>query len=151
MAARFSLEFHRVSSSEPFPTWLDREAVVKFLEQQLDERGVDAATLRAAMDHALAPTCGKGGFMILASIGERLAGATVVLRRGLAALDAGYRLAYVGVLPELRGRGLGKRLVGKVAQQATGGVEVVLEDGERVTSLFAAVGFEAAGVLYLKA
>lgn len=150
MAARFSLEFHRVSASEPIPAWLDRETVVEFLHQQLSERGAAAADVRRALQYALAPSCGQGGLLLLAAIGDRLTGAALALRSGLEVIGAGHRLVYVAVLPELRGRGLGKRLVTKVAEQTSGGVEVLLAEDDRATSLFSGLGFGAKGVLRVK-
>ncbi|MDD4086064.1 MAG: GNAT family N-acetyltransferase, partial [Bacteroidales bacterium] len=101
---------------------LEKRKIVDFLHQHLDEFGDSKEAIRKAIDYAVGETSVVGGFVIVGSIDEKMAGAVVVNRTGMEDYIPENILVYIAVDAALRGKGIGKQLMHKAIELSKGNV-----------------------------
>jgi len=99
------------------------------------------ADIHRALDYCFSEAEGKGGFMVLAGMDRRLVGAIVMLDTGMGGYVPEHILLFISVDPELRGRGLGHRLIEKALKSCEGSVKLHVEYDNPAKRLYERVGF----------
>lgn len=133
--------FIKVESTEGFPPFADRGAVESFLHEKMQPYNDQPGEITRGIDFALALNGGLGGFVMLAHHGEALAGVLVMLRTGMSGFIPENILLYVGVDPNLRGQGIGKRLIEASVAECEGSVKLHVEYDNPAKHLYERLGF----------
>ena len=117
------------------------EPILAFLFTHLDEFGDPKADIGKAIDYALSDAPGKGGFVLTATEGDKLLGATVVNQTGMGGYIPENILVYIAVHADARGKGVGKKLMPAAAAHATGAIALHVEPDNPARHLYEKVGY----------
>ncbi len=90
------------------PTTLEENEVVDFLHTNLDEFGDPKNHIRAAIEYSCSAHKGKGGFVVLGRLQNKLVGAVVVNQTGMSGYIPENSLVYIAVDSNTRGMGVGE-------------------------------------------
>ena len=104
------LEYTKVVLNQDFPSWADRDFVIHFFHETMKPYHDSLDDVARALDYALVPERGQGGFVMLAHRGELLLGALCMLKTGMGGYIPENLLLFVTVAPESRGQGVGRQL-----------------------------------------
>jgi len=140
-ATASELELIRVDSAPDLPGWLDLEALTEFLHESLKPYEDSVEDVRRGLEYALSNERGKGGFVILGVLENRLVGALTMLETGMAGYIPENLLLFVAVAPEMRGRGLGRRIVEDALARCDGAVKLHVEYDNPAKRLYERIGF----------
>ncbi len=135
------LELVHVGSISELPGWLDLEALTEFFFESLKPYQDPPEDIRRGLEYALSNETGKGGFVILGVLETRLVGALTMLETGMAGYIPENLLLFVAVAPEMRGRGLGRRIVEDALAQCDGAVKLHVEYDNPAKRLYERIGF----------
>ncbi len=130
-----------VNRPEDLPSWAQRDALSGFLHVAMRPYQDELRDVRRGIDYAFSEQRGKGGFVVLAGLDERLVGALVMLHTGMGGYVPEHLLLFVGVEPELRGLGIGRRLIERANDFCPGDVKLHVEPGNRAKNLYERIGF----------
>jgi ribosomal protein S18 acetylase RimI-like enzyme len=136
-----NVEIKAVNRPEELPGWAGRDALAEFLHLKMQPWHDTLPDVHRGLDYAFSEETGKGGFVVLAGQGERLAGALVMLHTGMGGYVPEHLLLFVGVDPELRGQGIGRRLIERAIELCPGAVKLHVEPENRAKNLYERVGF----------
>lgn len=136
-----ALAFTKIVLNEDFPAWASRENVVDFFHETMKPYHDSTEDVARALDYALVPETGQGGFVMLAHEGEDLLGALCMLKTGMGGYIPENILLFVAVLPETRGQGIGGRLVRHCLAQVEGDVKLHVEYDNPAKRLYERLGF----------
>jgi len=120
---------------------LNRDEVLDFLFEHLDEYGDARADIGKCMDYALSEAEGKGGAVIVAREGEQVVGALLLNNTGMSGFIPENILVYVAVHSSQRGKGVGKKLVQLAADNSTGSIALHVEPQNPARKLYEKLGF----------
>jgi ribosomal-protein-alanine N-acetyltransferase len=130
-----------VPAGQELPSWLARQELAAFLHEHMKPYQDTLVDVRRGVDDALENRPAPGGFVILAHLDARLAGALVMLGTGMRGYIPEHLLLFVGVDPTLRNRGIGERLVRSALDRCDGGVKLHVELENPAKRLYERLGF----------
>lgn len=133
----FDLLFMR--SCSDLPPWLDRSALVDFFHTNLSPYNDEYENVSRGLSHALSDE--NDGFIIAALSGRDIVGAIAILSTGMVGYIPENLLLYVGVLPKMRGQGLGARLVSEAATRCDGDLKLHVDFDNPARRLYERLGF----------
>lgn len=136
------LGFVKVTSAEQFPRWAPRAEVVNFFHETMQPYEDTPQDICSALDYAFSGSHYAGGFLMLASTGEELAGALLMLRTGMTGFVPEHFLVFVTVNPQLRGQGIGQRLIERCLAECDGSVKLHVDFDNPAKRLYERLGFE---------
>ncbi len=123
------------------PTLTEESEVVGFLHKHLEKYGDPEHHIRAAIEYACSGHKGKGGFVVLGRVDGRLAGAVVVNQTGMSGYIPENILVYIAVDGNMRGMGIGRKLMVKALNLARGDVALHVEPDNPARKLYESLGF----------
>jgi ribosomal protein S18 acetylase RimI-like enzyme len=123
------------------PTTLEENEVVDFLYTSLDEFGDPKHHIRAAIEYACSAHKGKGGFVVLGRLQNKLVGAVVVNQTGMSGYIPENILVYIAVDSDTRGMGVGRKLMEKAMSIAKGDIALHVEPNNPAKFLYEKLGF----------
>lgn len=135
------VSYLKVTSESEFPDWAPRDAVARFFHETMEPYNDELEDVRAALDYALVPERGQGGFLMLVREDETLLGALLMLRTGMKGYIPENVLLFVSVLPETRGRGIGGELIKRSIAECDGNVKLHVEHDNPAKRLYERLGF----------
>lgn len=135
------LLFHPVTENAEFPAWAPRDAVTAFFHEGMKPYHDSIPDIERALDYALVPGRGQGGFLMLAHRGETLLGALCMLETGMSGYIPEHILLFVGVSPETRGQGVGGELIRRSLDRCDGDVKLHVEYDNPAKRLYERLGF----------
>jgi GNAT superfamily N-acetyltransferase len=135
------LEFSKIVLNQDFPTWADRDTLIRFFHETMQPYHDSREDVAKALDYALVPEKGQGGFVMLSHQGETLLGALCMLKTGMGGYVPENLLLFVTVAPEHRGRGVGKRLIEHCLAETDGDVKLHVEFDNPAKRLYERLGF----------
>lgn len=133
------LEYTKVESPEQIPAWTSYGQLVEYLHATMKPYEDKPGDIRRAFEYAFNPA--RGGFLMLARLGGALAGVLLMLRTGMSGYVPENILVFVAVTPELRGRGIGRRLIDHSVGQCSGSVKLHVEYDNPARRLYQRIGF----------
>ena len=133
-------KFVKVESYDYLPSWTDQDKIVGFFHETMKPFEDRIEDIERALDYAFSPEKGKGGFLMLADIDEKLAGALLMLKTGMRGYIPENILLFVTVLPEMRGKGIGRRLCEYSIAEAEGDVKLHVEYDNPAKRLYERIG-----------
>lgn len=136
-----NLEFTKVVLNQDFPSWADREFTTRFFHETMRPYHDSLDDVARALDYALVPERGQGGFVMLAHRGESLLGALCMLKTGMGGYIPENLLLFVAVAPETRGQGIGGKLIEHCLAETNGEVKLHVEYDNPAKRLYERLGF----------
>ena len=119
------------------------DEIVRFLSRELGPSADDEPHIRRAVDYALSRAPGKGGFVLTAREHGELVGALVVNDTGMSGYIPDHVIVYVAVDAEMRGRGIGTRLLRQALARCPGDVKLHVAYDNPARNLYERLGFSS--------
>jgi [ribosomal protein S18]-alanine N-acetyltransferase len=123
------------------PSSDEKESMLNFLFENLQEYGDPKADIEKAMDYALKISTSFGGFIVVTHVGEEIGGVVVVNQTGMKDYIPENILVYIATNKNHRGKGLGKLLMQATIDRAVGGIALHVEPDNPARFLYEKVGF----------
>lgn len=115
--------------------------VVDFLFEHLDQYGDPKEQIQLCMDYALERENKAGGFILVAMVGDRIAGATIINKTGMQGYIPANILVYIAVDSAYRGQGIGAKLMDQAIDRCEGGLALHVEPDNPARRLYERMGF----------
>lgn len=115
--------------------------IVNFLHHHLEAYGDEPEAIRKCISFALDGEKTFGGFLVVAKKDGKIAGAVVVNKTGMQGYIPENILVYIAVDKNLRGMGLGKTLMQKTIEKASGSIKLHVEPDNPARYLYEKLGF----------
>ena len=132
-------EFTRIDSFDQIPAWITRSQLVEYFHTTMKPYEDKPDDILRALEYAFSPE--RGGFLVLARIDETLAGALLMLKTGMSGYVPENILLFVTVTPNLRGKGVGRKLIEHSIEQCAGNVKLHVEYDNPAKRLYERIGF----------
>ncbi len=132
------------NSPQMQPSQDEFDAISTFLFQSLEQYGDPLDHIQKAMQYALDmdDIPGQGGLVLSAKDEQGVIhGAVVINATGMAGYIPENILVYIAVNPEMRGMGLGKRLMQTAIDTVNGGIALHVEPDNPARKLYEKLGF----------
>jgi len=120
---------------------LEKKKIIDFLHQHLDEFGDTKEAIKKAIDYSIGESSPIGGFVVVGTIDNKMAGAVVVNRTGMEDYIPENILVYIAVDSALRGKGIGKQLMKKAIDLSKGNIALHVEANNPALFLYEKFGF----------
>ena len=115
------------------------DAIASFLFQHLDQFGDKKELILKCLDYVFNPE--RGGFVVVAHDNGKIGGTVVVNETGMTGYIPENILVYIAVDKNQRGNGLGKSLMQKTMETATGSIALHVEPDNPAKFLYEKLGF----------
>ncbi|TSA25782.1 MAG: N-acetyltransferase [Bacteroidetes bacterium] len=122
-------------------TTLERNKIVNFLFEHLGQYGDAKSAIRNAIDYALVPYPMAGGFILTASEEEDIIGVVVMNHTGMAEYIPENILVYIAVHQNMRGKGVGKKLMQEAIMMTKGDIALHVEPDNPARLLYERMNF----------
>ena len=121
----------------------EKEDVISFLFQHLQEYGDKKEDIGKCFDFAIKDSKGQlGGFVLSFLENNEIKGVTIVNKTGMAGYIPENILVYIAVHENARGKGIGKKLMNKAIELADGDIALHVEPNNPAKILYEKLGFE---------
>lgn len=121
---------------------LEKQAIVNFLFDHLDQYGDKKEDIEKAINYALSTGAQPGGFILTAhDEKENILGAVVINKTGMEGYIPENILVYIAVHNDMRGKGLGKILMEEAIAQTKGSIALHVEKDNPAKFLYEKLGF----------
>lgn len=124
------------------PEWMNVYNIANFLQTHLIPFDDPKDVISTAVEYALSAHPGGKGFILLATINEKLLGVVVCIRIDKVGIIPENLIVYVCVHQNYRGKGLGSRLVQEAIDCADGDVKLHVEKTNPAIKLYKKLGFK---------
>ncbi len=125
------------------PNLIEKQNVIDFLFNNLQEYGDPKPDITKAIDYALKETESFGGFILVSYFENDITGAVVVNQTGMKDYIPENILVYIAVHKDHRGKGIGKILMSKAIDFADGNIALHVEPENPARYLYEKVGFSS--------
>ncbi len=133
---------HKIFNSANPPSNEEKNEIVDFLFKHLDQYGDPREDILKAVNFSLKESATSlGGFVLIAKDDDVIAGAVVVNRTGMEGYIPENILVYIATHKEYRGKGVGKELMRKSTEIATGDIALHVEPDNPARFLYEKIGF----------
>lgn len=136
-----TLSFTRIDNEADFPSWAPRPFVEKFLLDNLKPYNDPPQDITSALDYVFGKDEKPGGYIMMAHYDEQVAGICVMLNSGMGGFIPKWILLYIGVNPEMRGKGIGGKLMKESIDSCDGDVKLHVEYDNPAKRLYERFGF----------
>jgi len=133
-------QVHVIQPGEAFPKWCYREQLADFLHINMKPYEDRLEDIGRGIDYAM--DSDRGGWIFFAHQAEELLGASVVLKTGMGGYVPENMLLFIGVRPELRGRGIGGKLIHEIQKRIDGDLKLHVEHDNPALRLYQRCGFK---------
>lgn len=123
------------------PNHKEKMEIVEFLFQHLENFGDLKMDIEKAVNYALKETISFGGFILQAFEGEKMSCVVVVNQTGMKGYIPENILVYIATHNELRGKGIGKKMMLKAIEIADGNIALHVEPDNPARFLYGKIGF----------
>jgi ribosomal protein S18 acetylase RimI-like enzyme len=130
-----------VEHEQQLPGWTSRDELAILLHEKMAPYNDTLEDVQRGLDYAFSNQPGRGGFAVLASRGQRLLGALVMLDTGMKGYIPENLLLMVVVDPEHRGLGIGQQIIDFALDRCEGSVKLHVEHDNPAQHLYRRLGF----------
>ncbi len=123
------------------PDEQEKQQLVDFLHDQLEQYGDPKQQIRRAIDYALREFDSYGGFVMILKQEQKIRAAVVINRTGMDGYIPENILVYIAVDRNSRGEGLGRELMTQAIAHATGDIALHVEANNPAKILYEKLGF----------
>jgi len=125
------------------PNLEEKEALINFLFDNLQEYGDPKSDIEKCIDYALKETTSFGGFVLVSFLENDISGVVVVNQTGMKGYIPENILVYIATRKNHRGKGIGKLLMQKTIDLAEGSIALHVEPENPAVFLYKKVGFSS--------
>ena len=125
------------------PTLKEKEDLLDFLFDNLQEYGDPRSDIEKAMSYALKETISFGGFIVVSYLEDEISGVVVLNQTGMKDYIPENILVYIATHKDHRGKGIGKELMRKTIDTAEGNIALHVEPENPARFLYEKVGFNS--------
>lgn len=122
-------------------TTLEKKEVVDFLYDQLDEYGDEREDIYNCLEYALSDRPHQGGFILMQRHNTKIAGIVVMNKTGMSGYIPENILVYIATHRDMRGKGLGQRLMKEAIARVNGDIALHVEPENPAKFLYEKLGF----------
>ncbi|PIQ26156.1 MAG: GNAT family N-acetyltransferase [Bacteroidetes bacterium CG18_big_fil_WC_8_21_14_2_50_41_14] len=123
------------------PESIEKKEIIDFLYQNLENYGDPKADIEKCIEYAMKETPSFGGFVLVSYDGPTITGVVVVNQTGMKDYIPENILVYIATHHEMRGQGIGKKLMRDTIQMANGNIALHVEPDNPARFLYEKVGF----------
>ncbi|MDD2491638.1 MAG: GNAT family N-acetyltransferase [Bacteroidales bacterium] len=123
------------------PTVEEKKDIVEFLYKHLENFGDKKEDIEKAINYALKEADSFGGYVLQSYDEGRISSVVVVNKTGMDGYIPENILVYIATHNELRGRGIGKRMMQRALEMAEGNVALHVEPNNPAKFLYENLGF----------
>ena len=131
----------KVFDQKHMPAEKEKNDVLEFLYEHLENYGDPKADILKAMDYALKQSESFGGFILSGTEDGKVLGAVVVNKTGMKDYIPENVLVYIATHKDHRGKGIGKKLMQKAVETAEGSLALHVEPDNPARYLYEKIGF----------
>lgn len=135
------MEHIHVFDPQNQPSSDQKNALIDFLFEQLEQYGDPRKDINACLDYALSEEKHKGGFAITVEDSGIIKAATIVNNTGMTGYIPENILVYVATHRDYRGQGLGKKIMTAAIERAEGDMALHVEKDNPAKFLYEKLGF----------
>jgi len=125
------------------PNLKERESVIDFLFDNLQEYGDPKSDIEKCIGYALKETTSFGGFILVSYLENEISGVVVVNQTGMKDYIPENILVYIATHKNHRGKGIGKVLMQKTIDLAEGSIALHVEPENPARYLYEKFGFSS--------
>ena len=125
------------------PNLKEKESIINFLFENLQEYGDPKSDIEKCIDYALKETISFGGFILVSFLKNEISGVVVVNQTGMKDYIPENILVYIATHKNLRGKGIGKLLMQKTIDLAQGSIALHVEPDNPARFLYEKLGFSS--------
>jgi ribosomal protein S18 acetylase RimI-like enzyme len=135
------IRIEHIPALDALPSWTSLEQLAQLFHDNMKPFQDTVPDVRAALDYAFVAGKGQGGFLVLASREEQMLGALLMLDTGMGGYIPKLVLLFVWVSPELRGQGVGRKIIDEALRHCDGEVKLHVEYENPAKRLYERMGF----------
>jgi [ribosomal protein S18]-alanine N-acetyltransferase len=113
--------------------------VVAFLYHHLDQYGDDKKDIEKCLNYVFNPN--RGGLILLAHEDRKLVGVCIINDTGMSGFIPEHILVYIAVDRNIRGKGIGKKLMKAAIENTPGNIALHVEPDNPARVLYEKLGF----------
>lgn len=132
-----------VFSTTNKPNLEEKESLIAFLYDNLQEYGDPKSDIEKAVDYALKEVNSFGGFVLVSYLENEISGVVVANQTGMKDYIPENILVYIATHKNHRGKGIGKMLMQKTIDTAEGSIALHVEPDNPARFLYEKVGFSS--------
>jgi [ribosomal protein S18]-alanine N-acetyltransferase len=133
----------KVFNSTHKPDLTEKEKLIDFLYDNLQEYGDPKPDIEKAIDYAFKESISFGGFVLISYLENEMSGAVVVNQTGMKDYIPENILVYIATHKDHRGKGIGKQLMQKAIDLAEGSMALHVEPDNPARFLYEKFGFSS--------
>lgn len=130
-----------IYNQENKPNQSEKEDVVDFLYTHLEEFGDPKEHIEQAVKYAVMDAPSFGGFVLVNYLEGEMAGVVVINKTGMKGYIPENILVYIAVNKNMRGKGVGQRLMEKAIEGSQGDIALHVEADNPAVKLYEKIGF----------
>ncbi|PKP30214.1 MAG: GNAT family N-acetyltransferase [Bacteroidetes bacterium HGW-Bacteroidetes-17] len=131
----------KIFNDENKPSFSERQEIVEFLYQHLEQFGDPKPHITKCIDYTLKDINSFGGFILVASEEAEILSAVVVNQTGMGGYIPENILVYIATHKDYRGKGIGKQLMQKAMEVSSGDIALHVEPNNPARFLYEKLGF----------
>lgn len=135
------LKFEIINNENEFSGDINRDFVVDFLYEHLDQFGDTKSAISKCIDYAFSESEGKGGYVLIAKDNEEVVGILIMNNTGMAEYIPENILVYIAVKGNQRGKGVGRQIIEKAFEITKGNIALHVEYENPAKRLYERTGF----------
>ena len=133
----------KVFNTKNKPNLREKENLIDFLFDNLQEYGDPKSDIEKAVNYALKEITSFGGFILVSYLENEISGIVVVNQTGMKDYIPENILVYIATHKNYRGKGIGKVLMQKTIDLANGSIALHVEPENPARFLYEKVGFSS--------
>lgn len=137
------IQITRHENLESLESKISKPNLIEFLHTHLDRFRDSKSAIEKAINYAFSPDAGKGGCILLGSKDDEVVGAVVMNKTGMDEYIPAWLLVYIAVNAEMRGQGIGSKLLKAVVESCEGGIALHVEYDNPAKRLYERIGFSS--------
>ncbi|MGC6433261.1 MAG: GNAT family N-acetyltransferase [Crocinitomicaceae bacterium] len=123
------------------PTSIEKDEIVQFLFDHLDEFGDDKADILKCVDYAVKDVSSFGGHILIGSVNDVIASIVIINKTGMKGYIPENILVYIATNRDFRGQGIGKAMMEESIKLANGSIALHVEPNNPAKFLYEKLGF----------